>query len=424
MSPQGTFAPLRFSAFRALASGPLITMLGNAVAPIALAFAVLDLTGSARDLGLVVASRSATMVAFLLFGGVVADRLPRHLVMVSSSALAALSQGVVAMMVLTHTATVGRLMIFAAVNGMVGAFAFPASSALVAQTVPAAIRRQANALNRLGTNGATIIGSSLGGLLVVAFGSGWGLALDAATFVLAAGLFALVRVPDYRAADARRTSMLTELRVGWREFVGNSWVWVVVLGFCFFNAATAGGMGVLGPTIADSTFGRTAWGFILAAETVGMVVGAVVALRLRVRRLLLLGVACCAPLALFLAGLATAPMTVVLVPLAFVAGVAIEQFGIAWEVSLQEHVPADKLARVYSYDALGSVLAIPVGQLVAGPLAAAFGARTALLGATGVAGLAVVGMLLSRSVRTLTHDAAPAVAEPAPSPVLPEPAVS
>ena len=101
MSPQGTFAPLRFHAFRYLASGRLITMLGNAVAPIALAFAVLDLTGSARDLGLVVASRSATMVAFLLFGGVVADRLPRHLVMVSSSALAALSQGVVAMMVLT-----------------------------------------------------------------------------------------------------------------------------------------------------------------------------------------------------------------------------------------------------------------------------------------------------------------------------------
>src|SRR5215831_12357218 len=167
-------APLRHAPFRYLAAGRLVTMLGNAVAPIALAFAVLDLTGSARDLGLVVAARSATMAVFLLFGGVVADRLPRQLVLVGSSVLAGLSQATVATMVLTHTATVGRLMVFAAVNGLASAFAFPASAALIAQTVPAAIRRQANALNRLGINTAMIAGASLGAMLVAVFGAGWG----------------------------------------------------------------------------------------------------------------------------------------------------------------------------------------------------------------------------------------------------------
>jgi MFS family permease len=402
-------SPLRYPPFRYLAGGRLVTTLGNAVAPIALAFAVLDLTGSARDLGLVVAGRSATMAVFLLFGGVVADRLPRHRVLVTAGILAGLSQATVAAMVLTHTATVGRLLVFGAVNGLASAFAFPASAALVAQTVPATIRRQANALNRLGTNSATIAGAAVGGLLVAAFGPGWGLAVDAATFLAGAALYALVRVPDYRAAGEQGRNALRDLRVGWREFAGRTWVWVVVLGFCFFNAVEVGGVNVLGPAVADATVGRSAWGFVLAAQTAGMVAGAVVAMRLRVRRLLLLGVACCAPSCLLLVALAEVPATAVLVVAAFLTGLAIEQFGIAWEVSLQEHVPADKLARVYSYDMLGSFVAIPAGQVVAGPLAAAWGTPTALLLCAGVAATSVAMMLASRSVRTLTHHAVPEV---------------
>ena len=399
----GSLAPLRHAAFRYLAAGRLVTSLGNAVAPIALAFAVLDLTGSTRDLGLVVAARSAAMAVFLLFGGVVADRMPRQVVLVVSGVLAGLSQAAVAAMVLTHTASVGRLVVFAAVNGTVSAFTFPAGAALVAQTVPAAIGRQANALNRLGTNTALIAGSSLGGLLVAAFGSGWGLAIDAATFLLATVLYGLIRVPDYRATGEPRDNPLRDLRAGWREFVAHTWVWVVVLGFCFFNAAWVGGFNVLGPAVADATFGRTAWGLVLAAQTAGMVAGGLVAMRLRVRRLLLLGVVCCAPSCLSLAALAVTPVAAVLVAISFLAGVGTEQFAVAWGSSLQEHIPADKLARVYSYDALGSFVAIPAGQVAAGPLAAVVGTRAALLLAAGVAGLSVAGMLASRSVRRLVH---------------------
>ena len=213
-------------------------------------------------------------------------------------------------------------------------------------------------------------------------------------------------MPDHRAAGTRTGNPVRELRAGWREFVGHTWVWVVVLGFCFFNAVWVGGVNVLGPTVADATFGRTVWGLVLAAQTAGMVAGAFVAMRLRVRRLLLVGVACCAPNCLLLAGLAVAPVGVLLIPVSFLTGLAIEQFGIAWAVSLQEHIPADKLARVYSYDALGSFVAIPAGQVVAGPLADALGVRAALLLAAAVLALSVAAMLASHSVRALTHDQA------------------
>ena len=414
MPPVGPLAPLRHAPFRFLVSGRVVSMTGNAVAPIALAFAVLDLTGSAFDLGIVVGGRSITTIVFILIGGVVADRLPRSVVMVASSTLAAASQAAVAALVLTHTATIPLLLALSCVNGLVSAFAFPAVSALVPQTVSDNERTQANALNRLGSNAAMILGAALGGLLVAGVGPGWGLAVDSATFLVSAVLFGLVRVKDHRAPSGEGSQMLTELREGWREFVSRPWVWIVVLGFTFFNMAEQGALNVIGPTVADASFGRTVWGLILAAETAGGVIGALIAMRVRVRRLLLLGIVCCVAPPTLLVALALTPAAAVLIPAALLTGLAIEQFSIAWEVSIQEHIPADKLARVYSYDALGSLLGIPVGQILAGPLAVALGASPALLIASGIGGLAVLGMLASRSVRTLSHGQAPAIPVPVP----------
>jgi MFS family permease len=415
MPPAGPLAPLRHAPFRFLLSGRVVSMTGNAVAPIALAFAVLDLTGSALDLGIVVGGRSITTIVFILIGGVVADRLPRSVVMVASSTLAAASQAAVAALVLTHTATIPLLLGLSCVNGLVSAFAFPAVSALVPQTVNDDERTQANALNRLGSNAAMILGAALGGLLVAGVGPGWGLAVDSATFLVSAVLFGLVRVKDHRAPSREGARMLTELREGWREFVSRPWVWIVVLGFTFFNMAEQGALNVIGPTVADASFGRTVWGLVLAAETAGGVIGALIAMRVRVRRLLLLGIVCCVAPPTLLVALALTPVATVLIPAALLTGLAIEQFSIAWEVSIQEHIPADKLARVYSYDALGSLLGIPVGQILAGPLAVALGASPALLIASGIGGLAVLGMLASRSVRTLSHRQAPAIPVPVPA---------
>lgn len=419
-----TFGPLRHPAFRWLLTGSTISSLGGAFAPIALAFAVLDLTGSATDLGLVVGTRTLVNVLFLLFGGVLADRLPRHLLMVGSSIAAALSQAAIATLVLTHTANIGSLLALSAFNGMVGALSMPASAALLPQTVPADERQQANALSRLLRNGAAIIGAPVGGIVVAVIGPGWGIAIDAGTFLIAAICFGLVRItrpapavspePDAEdllgseqtgtvPANSAKPSIFQDLRTGWTEFWSRTWLWVVVAGFCVLNAALSGAMNVLGPVIADETFGRQSWGFVLAAETAGMIIGGLIAIRLRVHRLLYLGTAACILEVLPPLTLGAFPHVGLLVVAGFVAGVGVEQFGVAWETTMQEHIPADKLARVYSYDMVGSFVAIPIGQVAAGPFAQAFGARTALLGAAALIFLSVVFMLSSSDVRHLRH---------------------
>ncbi|WBB68436.1 MFS transporter [Micromonospora sp. WMMD812] len=411
------FAPLRYAAFRYLAAGRLVNMLGNGIAPIALAFAVLDLTGSVRDLGLVVGARSLTNVLFLLFGGVVADRLPRRVVLVGSNLLGALTQAAVAALVLTGTASIPLLLALGAANGIVSALAQPASAAVTPQTVPADLIQPASAIVRLGMNAGMIGGAALGGLLVAAVGPGWGLAIDALTFAIAAAAFAGVRVAAPTAKSAR-TSIVADLREGWVEFTARTWVWVVVLGFMILNAALVGGVNVLGPAIADGTIGRGAWGVVLAAQTAGMVVGALVALRIRVRRLLLLGVVCMSAESFLLLGLALVPSVVVLVAAGLAVGVAVEQFAVAWETSIAQHIPADRLARVYSYDMVGSWVAIPVGQVAVGPAAVAIGNRNTLLILAALVVLSVLGMLTSRDVRRLeavspARTAAPAAAGPA-----------
>ncbi|MFD9700754.1 MFS transporter [Lentzea sp. NPDC059081] len=395
------FAPLAHPAFRRMLAAQVTTVTGNAMAPIALAFAVLDLTSSVTSLGVVVAARSLTNVVFLLWGGVVADRVPRQFVLVGSCAVSATSQALVATLVLTGSVSVPWFVVLSAVNGMSSAFALPAISALVAQAVPADLRLRANALRRLGVNSANIGGASLGGLLVAFIGPGWGLAVDALSFVVAGVLFAFVRVPATRAAH--KPSPLSELKAGWTEFVARQWVWVVVVAFTFVNAAHVGGLLVLGPVLADTTFGRETWGFVLATQTAGMVAGAFVAMRVKVRRLLLLGVTCAGAFAGLPLAMVVHPEPWLLMATAFVCGLGLEQFGVAWETSLQHHVPADKLARVYSYDMLGSFAAVPLAQLAVGPVSHAAGVQATLLGCAAVHLLATAAMVASRSVRSVEN---------------------
>jgi MFS family permease len=315
----------------------------------------------------------------------------------------------VAALVLSGTATIPLLLGLSAINGMVSALALPASSSILPQLVPAAIRQQGIALSRLSFNGAYIVGAPLGGVIVAGVGPGWGIAVDAAAFLLSAGAFALMRLPAGAAPgtgtafEPGRAGIITDLRVGWSEFRSRTWLWAVVTGFALINAALSAGMSVLGPVVADATIGRRAWGVVLAAQTVGMVVGALLALRLTMSRLLLFGVVCISFEVLPVLTLGLFPHIGLLLAAAFLAGLGIEQFVVAWETSMQEYVPADKLARVYSYDMVGSFVAIPVGQIAAGPIARAVGVEATLVGAAALIGLAVAGMLATRDVRNLRH---------------------
>ncbi|SMH46619.1 Predicted arabinose efflux permease, MFS family [Rathayibacter oskolensis] len=393
--------PLAHRPFRWLLAARSTSILGNALAPIALAFAVLDLTGSAVDLGLVVAARSLANVAVLLLGGVIADRLPRTIVLVGASLAAAATQGLVAALVISGTATLGSLVVLSVLNGAVAAVSLPAAAAMVPETVPQRLLRPANALLRLGLNGGSIIGASGGAALVAVVGPGWGLAVDAAGFALAGALFSRMGLPGGARSAAPRGGVLADLRDGWREFSSRRWVWIVVAQFTVLNAAFVGATTVLGPVIADESFGRAAWGLVIAAQTLGLALGALPALRWRPRRALGIGVALMALTAVPVATLGLAPALPALLIAFALGGIALEVFAIAWDQSLQTHVPREALARVYSYDMVGSFLAVPLGEALVGPLSELVGTRSTLVGCAAAILVATLLAASSRSVRRL-----------------------
>lgn len=418
-APRDHRGPLAHGTFRWLLAARTTGVLGNAVAPIALAFAVLDLTGSAADLGLVVAARSIANVAVLLFGGVIADRLRRDVVLVGTSLAAAGTQAVVATLVITGSATIPLLVVLGVLNGAVAAVSLPAAAALVPETVPDGLLRPANALLRLGLNGGSVVGASAGAGIVAVVGPGWGLVIDAAGFAVAGVLYSRLRLPvrpgtpstgeaDAGAGTGSGTgagsSVLADLREGWQEFTRRSWVWIVVAQFAVLNAAFVGATTVLGPVVADGSFGRAAWGLVIAAQTVGLGLGAVVALRWRPRHGLAVGVGLMAVTAMPVATLGLAPAVPTLVVAFLLGGVALEIFAISWDQSLQSNVSRASLARVYSYDMVGSFVAVPLGEVLAGPAAHHFGTRPTLLVCAAIIVTATLAAVATPGVRRLTTE--------------------
>ena len=398
-------APLREREFRLLFTGRTISLVGGAIAPVALAFAVLDLTGSKTDLGLVLAVREIPLIAFLLAGGIWADRLPRNLVMVGANLVSALSQGVAATLLINGRAEIWHLAALAAVNGAATAFYFPASSGVIPQTVPAPILQQANALLSLAINAALIGGAAIAGFLVAAVGSGWAIAIDACTFLAGAAFVAAMRLPAVEPGES--TSFVRDLATGWREFRSRDWLWAIVLQFSFLLMVCLGAFYVLGPVVADEELGGPkAWGAILTGQAVGLLVGGAVGLRYRPRRMLLAATLAILLLPAPLVALGFPLSLPALVAVAFVAGVGNELFGLLWHTTMQQEIPVEKLSRTYSYDALGSMALVPVGYALAGPVADAIGVRATLWGAAAIGVAATLAVLLVRDVRTLERQPA------------------
>ncbi len=397
--------PLAGREFRLLFLGRVVSMLGNTIAPVGLAFAILHLTGSKTDLGIVLAARQVPQVLFLLFGGVVSDRLPRHRVMVGSSLLSGLNQGLLAALLLTGHAQLWHVVALAAANGCSTAFFFPASSGIIPQTVPAGQLQPANALLRLGLNACGVAGPAIGGLVVAVANPGWALAVDAVTFGLGALFVAAMRIPPGLRDEA--SSMLAELRDGWREFRARTWLWVIVLQFSIVNAAASGVLQVLGPVQAQRHLGGAGpYGLILAFGAAGFIAGGLVALRVQPERMLLVATLCvftdALPSVLF--GL-PAPVPVIAAGM-FAAGLGVEQFGVLWDTTMQQQIPGEKLSRLYAYDILGSIALMPVGLAVAGPVADAIGVRATCFAGAALVVLATAPVLLVRDVRELRRRSA------------------
>jgi MFS family permease len=395
-----SLGPLRERSFRLLFLGRTTSFIGNAFANVALAFAVLDLTGSRADLGFVLAARMLPQVLFLLVGGIWADRLPRHRVMVFSNVVSGISQGTIAVLLLTGQPEVWHIAALAAVNGLSTAFFFPAATGIVPQTVSKAMLQQANAILRLGQNASWIGGAALGGLVVAATSPGVGIAVDAASFLIAAVLLAMIRIPATLRMEG--SNFFAELKEGWREFSSRTWLWVIVIQFGFVNAVLLGVEGVLGPAVANEHLGgAAAWGLILTAQSLGLVAGGLLLLRLRPRRLLFAGTIGFLLTIPFMLGLAGPLPVVALIVLAAIAGIGNETFGIMWDTTMQQEIPQEKLSRVYSYDALGSYVLIPLGVAIVGPVSEVLGTRETILGAAAISLTATLAVLFVDDVRTI-----------------------
>ena len=348
-----------------------MTTFGDAVADIALAFAVLDV-GSATGLGIVLAARQGVEALVVVLGAVITDRLPRHLVLVGASLVQATAQAATAALVLTDNATIASIAILQALYGFGSGFVWPAEIGLVPQVVSPKRLQQANAMQGLARDGMYVLGPVIGGVIVVAGSPGTALGIDAVSFLLCAALLLRIR-PRASEAAVERLSYLHELRAGWREFASRTWLWASMILFAISGLAYASWL-VLGPYVAKEQLGGAgSWAVIVAATGVGAVVGGSLAFRLHPRRPLVAAVMISWPLPAQTAALALGFPTWAIADFSFAGGAGLAIHIALWFTVFQQHIPEHARSRVSSYDALFSLALVPVGYAVVGPLAEAIG---------------------------------------------------
>jgi MFS family permease len=395
--------------FRLLFAGTTITTIGDRLASIALAFAILDIA-SATALGIVFAVRQGVQALVVVVGGVLSDRIPRNLVLVGASLVQGAAQAATAACVLTGTGGVGAIVALQAVYGIGLGLVLPAEVGLVPQTVSPARLQQANALQGMSRNMIGVLGPAVGGAVVVASSPGIALAIDAVSFLVCADLLRRIRVPP--RDNARSHGFVHELREGWQEFTSRTWLWASVLLFGVGNLAFAGWI-VLGPAIADERLGGAGpWAVILTSGGVGAVLGGLVAIRIRPRRPLVVCVLAATLISLQTLALALSAPTPVIAAASFVGGIGIAVHLTLWFTVFQQQVPPHAQSRVASYDTLGSFILMPVGMALVGPLADGVGIVETLWLALIVMWTSWAAILLLPSVWAIRRSAG----GPAPSP--------
>ncbi|MEV0115226.1 MFS transporter [Streptomyces sp. NPDC050844] len=386
-----------------LTAAAIVTNLGSHGALIAAAFAVLDAGGDGGDVGLVAAARTLPLVLFLLIGGAVADRLPRHHVMVAANALNCLSQAVFAVLVISGSPPLWSMMLLTGLGGVGQAFFGPAAEGMLMSTVTREQASRTFALYRMAMQGAGLGGAALGGLMVAALGPGWVLAVDAAAFAIAGAMRSFLDVSHIPAREPGG-GLLSDLRDGWREFIGRPWLWAIVAQFSVVVAVVGSAEAVFGPLVArDELGGAGPWGLALGAFGAGTVGGALLMMRWKPRRMLLAGTLCVFPLAAPSAALAVPLPVWGLAAVMFVSGVAIEVFGVSWMTTMHQEIPEEKLSRVAAYDWFGSIAMVPLATALAGPAEVAFGRSASLWGCAALVVVVTALVLLVPDVRNLTR---------------------
>jgi MFS family permease len=402
-------------AFRLLFWGQALSVIGDRITPVAIAFAVLGL-GSATDLGVVLAAGGIPFALFALAGGVWADRVGRRRVMLASDVIRAISQTATALLLLTGTAEVWMLAVLAFVYGTSAALFMPALMGLIPQTVSPARLQEANGLLALTRSIASVAGPAVAGVLVVAAGSGEAIAVDAATFAASALCLARMRLSDDAAAVAVESEpFLAGLRGGWEEVRSRAWLRWGLIAMSVYHVFVLPAVFVLGPALSERELdGASSWAAIVACFGIGGVLGNVVALRIPLRRPVLIAALALVGASTQAAIIGSGMGTVGIAALELLAGICVALFFTLWDLSIQEQIPSHIVSRVSAYDFSVSMGLMPLGMAVCGPIADAIGLQATLLGMSAVGLAGALGWLAQPSVRRLRRPQRDAPDEPPP----------
>src|SRR5438105_2300959 len=377
--------------FRSLFLSGTISALGDAMALVALPFAILD-HGSVTELGIVLAGRQAASAGALLAGGVLADRFPRNRIL----AAAALGQGVVqaatAAVILHGSAPLAVLLPLQVVWGLGDGCVQPTTTGLIPQVVSDARHQQANALVQTARSGMLTAGPALGGLAVALGSPGVALVADAGTFFVAAVFLIGMRV---RRLDEEheRSGFFRELRDGLEAFTSATWLWTSAIGFGIGNLVTQT-LFVLGPEVSKTHYGgASVWAATSSAFSIGMIAGGLLSIRIRPSRPFVASIAASTLVSTQQLAFGLRPPAAVLVAVSVVAGIGLAFHLALWFTVFQREVPQALQSRVASIENLGSFVLNPIGTALAGPIAVALGVSTTLIAGGAVAAASNLALL-------------------------------
>ena len=387
--------------FRLVFAAGAASLFGDGVVPVALAFAVLDLTESPTDLGVVLACRTVALLAALLAGGVVADRLGRREVMIAADLVRFAGQAAIGVLLVSGHATVAELALSQALLGAASGFFYPASSGLL-PAVAGLRLQEANALRGITMAASNIVGPAVAGALVVAASPGAALLIDAGSFAVSAALLMRVGAGDQvRPQASGPRQLFRELHDGFAVVRSRTWLWSGLLVFSLINVV-ASAFPVLGPLVAKQHLGGAgAWAAILAARATGGLIGGTALLRISPTRPLFVGTLACAVTAVPTMLLAIPAPLAVLIVVTLAAGIGPMVFNTLWETTLVQHVPEHLRSRVSAYDWFGSLALQPLGYALIGPLAGAIGIAAALWVCGAVEWALAASLLGVRDIRRL-----------------------
>ncbi len=378
--------------FRLLWLSQSVSTTGDSLVLVVLALYVNQI-GSPTDVGIVLAAHGIPFVGLLLIGGVWADRLPRHLMMMGTDLVRGGLHTLLAVLIIVGEPSIATIAVIEACFGAAEAFFRPAWTGLVPQTVPDELIAEAQAVTQLTHNLSGFVGPAIGSLLFIGLGAAEAFAVDAASFFVSAAILVRLR-PRARGEPRPREPMLAELAGGFRELRARPWAGLIILGACLVLLTAIAPYEALGPAIAERGYDQAAvYGVLAAILGAGSLIGAPVAARWRPERAMLIAWLFFLPFSVMLLLFALAAPLAAVAPVAVLAGIGLGLFMVWWETALALSIPPSALSRVSAWDWMGSLGLLPVGFLLAGPISESIGVQETLI--AGAAASIVIQLMIA-----------------------------